>query len=163
MPNGPVTPNFASASSWQGIPFCEGLLGPNRAKQSHAEFPAETVERLSSWRVTSPADRKCEQRTGALAVRFLEREKDLEDGQSRARLHIVRGDEKPVPPVMHGHLSIAGPALLRVDEEVSGRHLCPIEWQSVRAGRHRRDSRLQVLLWDTHALGEEGHDLQDGS
>ena len=59
---------------------------------------------------SSSTDRKGEQRADVLAVRFLQAEHDLEDGQGCPRFHVVGGDVEPVPPVRNGHLRGTGPS-----------------------------------------------------
>jgi hypothetical protein len=56
-----------------------------------------------------------------------------------------------------------GPVLLRVDGEVPGKDARPVVGLTVGVGRHRRDPRDHVRVGDTHTLGKEGENLQDGS
>ena len=69
----------------------------------------------------------------SFAVRLLQCEENLEDGQNCPRFHVVRGDVEPVPPVVNGHLRVARAVFLRVDEEVSAGDPRPVEGRSVRA------------------------------
>ncbi len=59
---------------------------------------------------SSSTDREGEQRADVLAVRFLQAEHDLEDGQGCPRFHVVGGDVEPVPPVRNSHLRGTGPS-----------------------------------------------------
>src|SRR5271156_2382404 len=81
------------------------------------------------------AEREGEEWARRSDVRFLQCEHDLEDGQYRPRIHVVRGDGEPVPAVLDGDLRLVGPTLLRVDGEVACGDLCPVEGQPVRVGR----------------------------
>ena len=55
---------------------------------------------------SSAADRQGEHRADALAVRLLEAEHDLEDGQGRPRFHVVGGDVEPVPAIVDSDLRV---------------------------------------------------------
>ena len=71
------------------------------------------------------------------------------------------GNVKPVTPILDRNLGTARPVLLRVDNELAGGDLRPVEGLPVRAGSHRRDTGSHVVNRDTDALRQEGHDLQD--
>ena len=109
------------------------------------------------------ADGQGKQRSDGSIAGFLKCKYHLEDCQCCSRVHVVRGDVKPVSAIGNSDLCLAGPVFLCVYHKIPRCHSRPVVRLAVLVERHRRNSGSDVLFRDTHPPREKRHDLQHGS